>query len=356
MEKEIMGKGAGEVSGRRRGGSLLFSMLTIILILLFIADISTGTSALGFREIADIIRGRGNPDLIPLLISFRLPRALTAIIAGVALSLSGLQMQTLFRNPLAGPYVLGISSGASLGVALLILGVSGIGVAGHLPVAGNWAIAVAAWLGSGLVLLLVMSVSFRVRDIMTVLILGIMLASAISAVVSILQYFSSESMLKAFVIWTMGSLGNLSWIQLQILLAGSGAGILLAILSAKRLDALLTGEEFARSMGVNITASRALIMVSTTLMAGSVTAFCGPIAFIGIAVPHIARLILGSTLHRYLIPGSAVIGAIVMLAGDIISQVPGSDTLLPINSVTSLIGIPVIVWIIIRKNRLISVG
>lgn len=356
MERAVVAKRFTGLSGRRKGVGFLFFLMAAILLLLFFADISTGTSALGFREITDIIAGRGNPDLIPLLLNFRLPRALTAIIAGVALSLSGLQMQTLFRNPLAGPYVLGISSGASLGVALLILGVSGIGIAGHPAIAGNWAIAVAAWLGSGLVLVVVMSVSFRVRDIMTVLILGIMLASAISAVVSILQYFSSESMLKAFVIWTMGSLGNLSWIQLQILIAGSGAGMVLTILSAKRLDALLTGEEFAKSMGVNITVSRALIMLSTTLMAGSVTAFCGPIAFIGIAVPHIARLVLGSTLHRYLIPGSALIGAIVMLAGDMISQVPGSDTLLPINSVTSLIGIPVIVWIIIRKNRLISVG
>lgn len=356
MEREAIVRGDGKRSGGGMGVALLFSLLALVLILLFIIDISTGTSVLGFREIMDIIMGRGKQELIPLLVNFRLPRAITAVIAGVALSLSGLQMQTLFRNPLAGPYVLGISSGASLGVALLILGASGIGIAGHLPVAGNWAIAIAAWCGSGVVLLLVMSVSFRVRDIMTVLILGIMLASAISAVVSILQYFSSESMLKAFVVWTMGSLGNLSWIQIKILLAGSGAGILLTLLSAKRLDALLIGEEYAKSLGVDITVARILMMTGTTLMAGSVTAFCGPIAFIGIAVPHIARLILGSTLHRFLIPGSALAGAIVMLAGDIISQAPGSDIILPINSVTSLIGIPVIVWIIIRKNRLITVA
>lgn len=356
MERKVIGRDGIKLVGRGINSALLFSFLALILILLFIIDISTGTSVLGFREIMDLIMGRGKLELMNLLVNFRFPRAITAIIAGVALSLSGLQMQTLFRNPLAGPYVLGISSGASLGVALLILGASGIGVAGHLSVSGNWAIALAAWCGSGVVLLLVMSVSLRVRDIMTVLILGIMLASAISAVVSILQYFSSESMLKAFVVWTMGSLGNLSWIQLKILIAGAGAGMLLTLLSAKRLDALLIGEEYAKSLGVNITITRILMMVGTTLMAGSVTAFCGPIAFIGIAVPHIARLVLGSTLHRYLIPGSALIGAIVMLAGDIISQAPGSDIILPINSVTSLIGIPVIVWIIIRKNRLISVA
>lgn len=334
----------------------VFTIATFLLLILFIADISTGSSSVTFSMIFEMLFRGEHQELMPILLNFRIPRALTAVLAGVALSLSGLQMQTVFRNPLAGPYVLGISSGASLGVAILMLGISGRVGLQSIGFAGSWSIALAAWLGSGIVLMIIMVVSARVRDIMTVLILGIMFASAISAVVSILQYFSNESMLKTFVVWTMGSLGNLSWIQLKVLMICVFAGLILGVIATKRLDALLLGEDYAMSLGLNINSSRMLIFLSTSILAGSVTAFCGPIAFIGIAVPHIARLALGRSSHRLLLPGSILAGAVIMLAGDILSQMPGSDRVLPINSVTALIGIPVMIWIIIRKNRLISIG
>jgi len=278
------------------------------------------------------------------------------LIAGMALSVSGLQMQTVFRNPLAGPYVLGISSGASLGVAILILGLSSVISVNISMVFNSWAIVGAAWLGSGLVLVLIMIVSVRVRDIMTVLILGIMFASAVSAIVSIMQYFSDESMLKSFVIWTMGSLGNLSWQQLNILIICVIAGLFLSINTTKMLNALLLGEEHARSLGLRLRTARILIFLSTSILAGSVTAFCGPLAFIGIAVPHICRLVFATSSHNYLIPGTILVGSIALLTSDIISQLPGSGKILPVNSVTALIGIPVLIWIIIRRNKFIRLS
>lgn len=283
---------------------------------------------------------------------FRIPKAVTALLIGIALSISGLQMQTVFRNPMAGPYVLGVSSGASLGVAIIILGFSSFISPVSIGVLGNWTLVIAAWMGAGIVMALMMVITIRVRDIMTVLILGIMLASGISAIVSIMQYFSSETMLKAYVIWTMGSLGNLTVHQLQILFISISIGIILSLISVKMLNALLLGENYAMSIGLNVRTSRILIFISTSILAGSVTAFCGPIGFIGIAVPHIARIIFKTANHQVLIPATILIGGIVMLASDIISQLPGSDSVLPINSITSLVGIPVVIWVIVRNGKL----
>jgi len=336
--------------------SYIFIMLGIVLITLFVVDLLTGSVIISLGDLARVLSGKGDRDIINILYDFRLPRALTALIAGMALSVSGLQMQTVFRNPLAGPYVLGISSGASLGVAILILGLSSVISVNISMVFNSWAIVGAAWLGSGLVLVLIMIVSVRVRDIMTVLILGIMFASAVSAIVSIMQYFSDESMLKSFVIWTMGSLGNLSWQQLNILIICVIAGLFLSINTTKMLNALLLGEEHARSLGLRLRTARILIFLSTSILAGSVTAFCGPLAFIGIAVPHICRLVFATSSHNYLIPGTILVGSIALLTSDIISQLPGSGKILPVNSVTALIGIPVLIWIIIRRNKFIRLS
>jgi iron complex transport system permease protein len=196
-----------------------------------------------------------------------------------------------------------------------------------------------------------MYISSKVRDIMTILILGIMLASGISAIVSIMQYFSNETLLKAYVIWTMGSIGNLSAGQLHVLLLSVSAGILLSIYSVKMLNALLLGENYAGSIGLNVRFSRMIIFASTSILAGSVTAFCGPIGFIGMAVPHITRIIFKTSDHKVLIPGTILTGGIIMLISDIISQLPGSDNILPINSVTSLIGIPVVIWVIMSNRK-----
>jgi iron complex transport system permease protein len=267
------------------------------------------------------------------------------------LSLSGLQMQTVFRNPMAGPYVLGISSGASLGVAFVILGFSSGISSDNLAGLGNWILVAASWAGAGVVMFLIMVISSRVKDIMTVLILGIMLSSGISAIVIIMQYFSNETMLKAYVIWTMGSLGNLTSGQLNVLMICVFAGTVMSLFSSKMLNALLLGENYASSIGLNVKFARASIFVCTSVLAGSVTAFCGPIGFIGIAVPHIVRILFRTSDHRVLIPGTIILGGAVMIGSDVISQLPGSETVLPINAVTSLIGIPVVIWVILRNRK-----
>ena len=339
-----------EIEMRRRK-ILIFSILVILLFISFILDILLGSVSIKPSEIIGALFKSPDPGIETIILRFRLPKAFTALAAGVALSLSGLQMQTLFRNPMAGPYVLGVSSGASLGVAVVILGFSSRFSPENIQSLGNWALVVSAWIGAGAVMVLIMFVSSRIRDIMTILILGIMLASGISAVVGIMQYFSDETMLKAYVIWTMGSLGNLSAEQLKVLLATVTAGMILSLASVKMLNALLLGENYAASVGLNLKLSRTVIFACTSILAGSVTAFCGPIGFIGIAVPHIARNLFRTSDHGILVPGTIITGGIIMLVSDIISQLPGSANVLPVNSVTSLIGIPVVIWIILRNKR-----
>lgn len=331
--------------------ALLFTGLLLLLIIAFILDIFLGSVSIKAGEVFKALFSDSGSDIETIILKFRLPKAITALVVGIALSLSGLQMQTVFRNPMAGPYVLGVSSGAGLGVAIIILGFSSSFVPGNLMGFGNWILVVSAWIGAGAVMLLIMFISSRVKDIMTILILGIMLASGISAIVSIMQYFSSETMLKAYVIWTMGSLGNLSSGQLKVLTVSVSLGILLSILSIKMLNALLLGENYAKSIGLNVRFSRIVIFTCTSILAGSVTAFCGPIGFIGIAVPHIARNVFKTSDHNILVPATIITGGIVMLVSDIISQLPGSENVLPVNSITSLIGIPVVIWVILRNKR-----
>lgn len=337
---------------------LLFVALSILLVLFFIADLITGPVNIPPGKIFKLLSGSDMGDRIirTIIIEFRLPKALTAVLAGAALSVSGLQMQAVFRNPLAGPYVLGISAGAGLGVALVILGFGSFFTLHQLNYFGQWAQIIAAWIGSGLVLILILAVSVKVKDIMTILILGILFGSAASAIVNILQYFSQQSMLKAFVIWSMGSLGSLSLAQLNVLVPCVLAGLIMAMVLVKQLNVMLLGEMYAKSMGMNIKLSRILIFVSTSILAGSITAFCGPIGFIGIAVPHVVRLLFNTSNHRILVPGTILMGAIVLLAGDIISTIPGKDIILPINSVTALLGIPVVVWLVVKNRRLSSLN
>ena len=331
----------------------LLLLLSILVPLFFLADLLVGSYYISIPNILKAIFHfeHADPQAMMIINQFRIPKALTAILAGAALSVAGLQMQTVFRNPLAGPYILGVSSGASLGVALLVLGTGGLLGGGIASAVGSWGIVTAAWIGSGLVLLVIVMISARIKDIMTILILGILISSAISSVVNILQYFSNESMLKSFVVWTMGSLGSVTNIQLSVLFPSVLIGILIAFLSSKFLDAFLLGENYARSMGMNIRFARLMVFLSTCILAGSITAFCGPIGFIGIAVPHIARMVLQTAKHSLLVPGTILIGALMMLVSDIISQLPGSEHTLPVNSVTALLGIPIVIWIIIRNKN-----
>jgi iron complex transport system permease protein len=236
-------------------------------------------------------------------------------------------------------------------VAFVILGFSSSLSPENISGLGNWVLVAASWAGAGAVMFLIMIISARVKEIMTILILGIMLSAGISAIVTIMQYFSNESMLKAYVIWTMGSLGNLTESQLSVLLISVSAGLILSLLSIKMMNALLTGENYAKSIGLNIKLARVLIFTCTSILAGSVTAFCGPIGFIGIAVPHLARIVFKTADNRVLVPGTILIGGSMMLLSDIISQLPGSESVLPVNSVTSLIGIPIVIWIILRNRK-----
>lgn len=330
-------------------------ILLLVAILLFIADLLLGSVIISLKTFVHLLSGNSSEDYLhTILYNFRIPRALTAIAAGMALSVSGLIMQTVFRNPLAGPFVLGISSGASLGVALVIIGLQAFGWFSVAAIS-NWTIVSAALIGSGLLLLMLLMVSSRVKDIMTILILGILFSSSVSALVSILQYFSPEGALKSYVIWTMGNLGNVTGNQLSILWLVTAVGVLIALLNGKGLNIMLLGEHYAQTTGVNIFVFRLFIFIATSLLAGSVTAFCGPIGFIGIAVPHVVRLVFKTTNHFLLIPGTLLTGAAIMLMSDIVAHLPGSDRILPINSITALLGIPIVVWIIFRNRNMSQV-
>lgn len=330
---------------------IIFSVLLSIASVLFLLDIFMGSVTLKMTDVFKALVTSSEPEIEMIVLKFRLPKAITATVVGIALSISGLQMQTLFRNPMAGPYVLGISSGASLGVALVILGFSADISPESLRGMGNWSVVAAAWTGAGAVMVLMLWLSSKLKDILTVLIIGIMLSGGISAIVTIMQYFSHETMLKAYIIWTMGSLGNLTASQLNVMLLSVAVGVVISLLSVKRLNALLLGENYASTIGLNIGLSRFLILTGTSILAGSITAFCGPIGFIGIAVPHITRLIFRSADHRILMPGMLLTGSSIMLLSDIVSQLPGSDNVLPVNSVTAMVGIPVVIWVVLRNRK-----
>jgi len=336
---------------KRKRFGLIFTGLIVLLIFAFLLDLFLGSVSIKPLDIVKALFGNSDDISGKILMQFRLPKAITALLVGIALSISGLQMQTLFRNPMAGPYVLGLSSGASLGVAFVIMGFSSNLSPDAIKGIGNWAIAASSWTGAGIVMIFIMIISSRVKNIMTVLILGIMLSSAIASVVSIMQYFSNETMLKTYIIWTMGSLGNLTSSQLNVMMVSVIIGILISLFSVKMLNAHLLGEDYARSIGLDVKLSRIMIITGTSILTGTITAFCGPIGFIGIAVPHLARIMFLTSDHKILIPATIFTGAIVMLISDIISQMPGSDNVLPINSITALIGIPVVIWVILRDQK-----
>lgn len=326
----------------------LFVVLCALLVILFVVDLLVGSVSIPLRDIfAALLGGEVTPSTRLIVVDIRLVKAVVAVLAGMALSVSGLQMQTLFRNPLAGPYVLGISSGASLGVALFILGMPLLGIATSSTIS-SLGTAGAAWLGSALILAFVASVSTRIKDIMVILILGMMISSGVSAVVQILQYLSNEEALKSFVIWTMGSLGDVTSKQLGLLLPAVLIGLSVSVAVIKPLNLLLLGEQYARTMGLNVRRSRYLIFLSTTLLAGTVTAFCGPIGFVGLAIPHIARMLFRNADHRVLVPASALCGAVILLCCDIVSK----WLTLPINTITALLGIPIVIWVVIRNKNL----
>lgn len=330
--------------------------MTLSLLLILLLNISLGSVSIPIKDVFNNLTG-GNSSKETwdyIIINYRLPKAITAILVGMGLSISGLLMQTLFRNPLAGPDVLGLSSGASLGVATVILGASFLPISFSSILLSSYGIILASSLGSFLVLLAVLSVSQRLRDTMAILIVGLMFGSLTSAIVGTLTYFSSAEELQKFTFWSLGNLGNLSWSSIVILTVCVAIGLLLCLVSIKPLNGLLLGENYARSLGMNYKRTRLIIIFATSILAGSITAFAGPIAFIGLAVPHIAKLVFQTSNHSILFWSTLLLGAIIMLICDSISQLPGSDLTLPINAVTSLFGAPIVIWLLLRKRKMIN--
>ncbi len=325
--------------------TILFTLLAVLCAVLFVVDIAVGSVAIPLSEVVSALFGNGSAEVRSIIIDIRLVRAVVAVLAGAALSVSGLEMQVLFRNPLAGPYVLGVSAGASFGVALFLLGAPILGIV-ISPTLQSIGTAGAAWIGAAVVLMMVVALSRRIKDIMVILILGMMLSSGVGAVVEIMQYLSNEASLKSYVVWTMGSLGDVTATQLALLAPIVVAGLAMAVATIKPMNMLLAGERYAASMGLNISRSRTLILTSTTLLAGTITAFCGPVGFVGIAVPHIARMLFRSADHRTLLPATILSGIVMMLVGDILAKY----FVLPINTITALMGIPIVVYIVTRRR------
>ncbi|TRW97109.1 iron ABC transporter permease [Flavobacterium gawalongense] len=340
----------------QKRNTILFILIGLGLIIMFFLNISLGSITIPFKEIYTSLTGSqaSKSTWEYIIINYRLPKAITAVLVGMGLSISGLLMQTLFRNPLAGPDVLGLSSGASLGVAFVILSASLLPPFLSTLLLSSYGVVLASTLGSTAVLLLVLLVSQRLRDTMAILIVGLMFGSFTSAIVGVLTYFSSAEQLQKFTFWSLGNLGNLSWTSILILSICVGIGLLLSIFSIKSLNALLLGENYARSLGLNFKKARLIIIFATSILAGSITAYAGPIAFIGLAVPHIAKLIFKTSDHSVLYWSTLFLGAAIMLICDVISQMPGMEVTLPINAVTSIIGAPIVIWLLVRKRKMMG--
>lgn len=337
--------------------SLRLVSLVAIVLLLFFIDLILGSVKVPFGEVVQVLIGGGSENIAweNIILKIRLPRALTAILAGGALALAGLQMQTLFRNPLAGPSILGITAGASFGVAAVMLASGSAATAfaiKSLGVGGSWLIIIASTLGALLVLIIILAISYKIQDNIIMLIVGIMVSNVTIAIISIWQYFSNPEQIQEYLLWTFGSLGGVTNYQLLMLAIVVLIGTLGTFSISKTLNVLLLGESYAQSMGLNVRKARLLIITITSVLAGAITGFCGPIGFIGIAVPHLTRSLLNSSDHKVLVPSALLMGAALLLFCDIIAQVPGSATVLPVNAITALIGSPIVIWIIVKRRNL----
>ncbi|MGB5369067.1 MAG: iron ABC transporter permease [Flavobacteriaceae bacterium] len=332
-----------------------FLLVLVALILALVLNISLGSVTIPFGDTLKAVFGGTleNRSWKYIIWNYRIPKAFTAVMVGSGLALSGLLMQTFFRNPLAGPFVLGISSGASLGAAILVMGSSLFSGLWALGLVNDISLALASSIGSFLVLMAVMVVASKVKDTMALLIIGLMFGSITAAIVSVLSYFSDAERLRQYIFWSFGSLGNLSWSQLSLLFGILTTGSVMGIFSIKALNALLLGENYAKSLGVDLKTAKYMIIVATGILAGGITAFAGPIAFVGLAVPHLTRQIFNTTDHSILLPAVLMYGAILMLLCDTVAQLPNSANVLPINAITSILGAPVVIWLLVRKRKMV---
>ncbi|MEE4378600.1 MAG: iron ABC transporter permease [Candidatus Competibacteraceae bacterium] len=327
--------------------------LSIALLGAFLASLALGSVAIPLSEVITILQG-GEPSQtswLYIVLTLRLPRALTAILAGAALAVSGLQMQTLFRNPLAEPFILGISAGASLGVALVTLATGTVGALAGLGWFGHLGLTGAAISGAAVVMSLVWVIGRRIRHNTTLLILGLMFGYVASAIVSVLIHFGAPEQVQLYLNWTFGSFSNVNGQQLAVLATVVGVGLIIAYFLSKPLNALLLGEAYARSMGLSVTVARYWVIASAALLAGTTTAYCGPIAFLGIAVPHLCRALFRTADHRVLLPACLLLGGLLALLADCVARLPGSDISLPLNAVTALIGAPTVMWILLHQGQ-----
>lgn len=328
-------------------------IMSLLLVLIWFLNINLGSVPIPSKQLIAALFNEPveNESWRYIVLHFRIPKSISAILVGAGLGISGLLMQTLFRNPLAGPFVLGISSGASLGVATLLLGSSALGGFFSTAALSGWSISIAASLGSFMVLSAVLIAVKRIRNTMSILIIGLMFGSISAAVINVLSYFSSAEELQQFIFWSFGSLGNLSWNELAVFATILFFSFACLIAVIKPLNTLLLGENYARSMGINLKQTRYIVLITTSAITGVITAFSGPIAFIGLAVPHLTKLVFKTSDHKVLLPAVAILGAVLMLICDAISQVPASEYTLPINAITSLFGAPIVIWLLVRKNK-----
>lgn len=343
-----------EINNMQGSNTLRWALLVAALLVLFAVNLSLGSVRIPLSEIIRILfTGESSqPVFADIVWDFRLTKAFTCVLAGAALAAAGLQMQTLFRNALAGPDVLGLSSGASLAVALIFMNPSA-----GIPFLSNphpLLLSLAASIGCSVVLVVMLVVARKLEDHVSLLIVGLMVGAATSSIVSVLQYLSKAEEMQVYIIWTFGSLGGLNWLEIKILALVLITGAALALSQIKSLNAWLLGDHYAKTLGVNVGRSRYLIILSASLLTGGVTAFCGPIAFVGLAVPHLTRLVINTHDHKTLLPAVLITGALLLLFCDILSHLPGTAYTLPVNALTALIGAPVVIWIIV-KNKSIRV-
>lgn len=342
-----------------RTGLLIWMPMLLVIITAFALELSLGSVWIPLKSVAAILLGQNGmrEEWRQIILLFRLPRALTAMLAGAALGMAGLKMQTLFRNPLADPFVLGISSGAGLGVALVVMAAGGLKWSIFMEqsgLAGNISLVLSSTLGATAVLGIVLGVARRVESNLTLLIIGLMFGYITGSAVQVLMQFSLEHQMKNYIAWTFGSFGSVTWEQMVVFAPTVACGLAVSSMLIKPLDALLLGEKYARSMGVNVRFVRSWIITGASVLAGTVTAYCGPIGFLGIAVPHLARILLKTSEHRYLVPAVMMLGAILALFADLISQLPGTQMALPLNAVTALIGAPVVVSVILKRKYMME--
>lgn len=332
----------------------IFTALAVVLAIVFVLQLLFGSVSIPFASIFSIVSGNTiqNEAWRNIIIESRLPGAMAALLAGAGLSVSGLQMQTMFRNPVAGPYVLGISAGASLGVAILIMASTAMGINSEVRLMSSWSIIIAAAVGAVLIFLVNFAISFRLNDVVAILIIGLMIGGGISALIEIMQSVTSNEALKQYVLWTFGSFRYVNLSQIGYMAAVVAIGLVFSFALSKPLNLLLLGDTYATTSGLNVQRAKILVVLCTSILAGSITAFCGPIGFVGLAVPHLARSIFKSADHRVLTPACAVIGAIICCICNIVSSTPGTDYILPVNAITSLLGAPIVIWIILKQRRL----